>query len=181
MGGGVFWKIGDYGFCRNLLPFIFKMKLIIRVEKQSKFIDEVFEQAKGQGMFSKAQLKVFKVVYKSRVSGLFRMIRSRVSSYITEESDSHFIAEEKGNFEYIRHQKEKFEMFIFGDEKLLNQDKEYKEFKYDRVVNKVLRYIKRGVSYPKDFAIKKALGEGRIFDFFLRSGISITWKIEKNK
>ena len=45
-------------------------KLIIRVEKQNKLIEEVFSDMEFEGKLGKGKARVFKIIYKSKLNGL---------------------------------------------------------------------------------------------------------------
>ena len=66
------------------------MKLIIKVSRNDAMIDEVFNELETEGVFGKMQLRVFKMVYKSKVKGMYRMIKIRLSSYKSKEGDDWF-------------------------------------------------------------------------------------------
>lgn len=155
-------------------------KLVIECKKQNKLIEEAFEEMAKVSRWKAMQVKFYTAMYKSKLNSLFFMLRNRVKSWVVEESKEHFKAVEEGDLEYIRLQKKKFENFMFGTEKKLKKDKDYQAFKNDRLVKQVIRKMKRGIIRSKDWAIEKALGEGRVLDFFLRSGISVVWRIEEN-
>jgi hypothetical protein len=140
-------------------------KLRIRVEKLNKQIDEVFADIEGQGKITRFQNRVFKAVYKSRLNGLYFMIRRTIGRYIEKEGNDFFEAVDTENIEL---QKVKLEKFLYGSENELKKEAEYNKFKNDRVIIKVLNYMK-----------KKAIGEFRVVDFFSHVGISITLKVEQ--
>ena len=148
-------------------------KLVVRVEKQIKLIDEMFDDLERSGEFKKMQIKVFKAIYKSRINGLFYLMKKRIGRYIDREGNDFFVAIEKGDDEYVRAEKKRFERFMFGDEKTLNKEKEYQKFNNERTIIRVMGYFKKGIN-----PIKKALGEGQVLDFFNRCGISVVWKID---
>ncbi len=152
-------------------------KLIIRVEKQNKFIEEIFNDIEFDGKLGKTKTKVFKMIYKSKLNGLYSMMRKRVKKWIVNEEDNYFEAIESGDKEHILEEQYKFQKFILGTEKQLKEEKEYKRFKNDRAILQILRYFKVKGSAAKDKLIGKALGEMNVLNFFNRFGISITWRI----
>lgn len=153
------------------------MKFIIRVEKKEKLIDEAFEEMGKQGLLRRMQISVYSAIYKSKLRGLFKLLRSRLKEYIATETEDSFEAIEEGDYNYVKEQRRRFEVFMFGTEKQLNNNKEYESFKNDRSVNKIIRLLKRGTLKTKSWAINTALGEGNVISFFIRSGIQITWRI----
>lgn len=153
-------------------------KFVIRVEKNTDFIDDAFKDMGQVSKLTKIQLKVFLAVYKSKLNGLYLMLRNRVKQYIVKETKKCFTASDTGNLEYVKRAKKNFELFMYGDEKILKSDKKYQEYKNDRIVDKVVKNIKRGAVGSKDKAISAALAGGRVFDFLLRSGLIITWRLE---
>ena len=152
-------------------------KLIIRVEKQTKLIEETFNDIESSGNFRKIQVKVFKIIYKSKLNGLYNMMKRRVKDWIVNDFDNFFEAIEEGQIEYLMERRNAFEKFMLGTEKQLNEEKEYQKFKNDRVMLKVLRYFKVKGKGMKDGAIGKALGDMNVLNFFNRFGISVTWRI----
>ncbi len=153
-------------------------KFITRIEKQNKLIDETFNDLDRVGKFKKIQLKIFKAVYKKKMEGLFFIMKRKLLKYRSTEGSDFFEAEEEGDDKFVQQAKKDFEKFIYGDEKLLNTEKEYQKFKNDRIVTKIMRNLKGVVVRSKDKAIEKSLGEGRVLDFFMKCGIMITWKVE---
>ena len=152
-------------------------KLIIRVEKQDKLIEETFNDMEFEGKLGKGKAKVFKIIFKSKLNGLYIMMKRRVRKWIVNDGDNYFEAIEDGDMEHILAEKYKFEKFMLGTEKQLKEEKEYQKFKNDRVILKVLRYFKAKGTMAKDKAIGKALGEMSVLNFFNRFCISITWRI----
>ena len=67
-------------------------KLIIRVEKQDKLIEDTFKEMEFNGKFSKMQLKVFKVVYKSKLDGLYLIMKRKLKEWILNEGKDYFDA-----------------------------------------------------------------------------------------
>lgn len=152
-------------------------KLVIRVEKQDKLIEDTFNDMEFNGKFGKMQLKVFKAIYKSKLNGLYGMMKRRVKKWIVNEGKDYFEAIEDGEIEHILSERYKFNKFMLGTEKQLKEEKEYQKFKSDRVVLKVLRYFKAKGGVAKDKAISSALGEMSVLNFFNRFCISVTWKV----
>ena len=152
-------------------------KFIIRVEKQNKLIDEVFESMELRG-FEKARAKVFKAIFKSRINGLFILAKRSVSQYIVDSGDSFFEACIDNTDEIVMAERLKFEKFIYGDENTIKKEAEYVKFNSDRVIHKVMLYVKSRAMVAKDSAIHTALNGGSVLDFFNRCFISITWKVE---
>jgi len=153
-------------------------KLVITVTRQVDTINQMFDELIKESKLGTMFLKTARAVYLSKLKSLFYMMRKRLSGYITKENKNEFECVEEGDQEYIKQQLKKFEDFMFGDEKTLNEDKEYQMFKNDRFIDKVIKTFKRSKSAPKSFLIKKALRGGKVFDFFTRSGISIVWKVK---
>lgn len=141
-------------------------KLIIRVEKQDKLIEETFNNMEFEGKLGKGKLKVFKLIFKSKLNGLYNMMKRRIKKWIVNEESNYFEAIEDGDIEHIMEEKYKFEKFMLGTEEQLREEKEYQKFKNDRVILKVLRYFK-----------DKGLGKTNVLNFFNRFCISITWRI----
>ena len=129
------------------------------------------------GKMSKAKVRVFKFIFKSKLNGLYAMMKRRVKKWIVNEEGNYFEAIEDGDIEHILEEKYKFEKFMLGTEEQLRTEKEYQKFKNDRVILKVLRYFKTKGVTAKDKAIKGALGEMSVLNFFNRFCISITWKV----
>ena len=152
-------------------------KLIIRVEKQDKLIEETFNDMEFEGKLGKTRTKVFKVIFKSKLNGLYNMMKIKVRRWIVNEDDNYFEAIEEGNKEHILEEQRKFEKFMLGTEEQLKEEKEYQKFRNDRVILKVLRYFKTRGAATRDKAVGKALGGGSVLNFFNRFCISITWKI----
>ncbi len=152
-------------------------KLIIRVEKQTELIEETFNDMEFNGKLGKTKVKVFKVIFKSKLNGLYIMMKRRVRKWIVNGDDNYFEAIEDGDMEHILGEKYKFEKFMLGTEKQLKEEKEYQKFKNDRAILQVLRYFKAKGTAAKDKAIGKALGEMSVLNFFNRFCISITWRI----
>ena len=150
---------------------------MIKVEKQTKYVEELFNDLEFKGVFGKAQLAVFKVVYKSKLNGLYNLIRRKVSKWICNETENYFDTSESGSLEYLTVQREEFSKFMLGTEEQLKNEKEYGKFKNDRIVLKVMRYFSGKASSGKDKFIKGALGDGTVMQFFNMCGISITWRI----
>ncbi len=146
-------------------------RLIIRVKKETDLIDKAFEGSAMGGMSG----KVCKAVYKSKMHGLFLLLRKGVARYITNEGKNFFEAVDTGEAEYILAQEAKFEKFMFGNEKTLKSKPEYIDFKKNRMVRQVLKRVRQGFSGSKEWAIKKAMGNMRVIDFFTRCGITVTW------
>ncbi len=140
-------------------------KLIIRVEKQLELIEETFNDMEFNGKFGKMQLKVFKAIYKSKLNGLYNIMKRKLKSWILNEGSYYFEAIEDGVIEYLTERRLAFEKFMFGTEKELIKEKEYWKFKNDNVVLKVIPYFK---------AKEKELS---VFNFFNRFGIGVTWRI----
>ncbi len=140
------------------------MKLIITVKRKENVVDEAIEEMKKE--VGTVKLKVFAAVYKSKMRGLYYMIRNGVSRFITEEGSDWFTAIEEGDEGYIKQRYKTFEDFMYGEEDVLKQNKEYHNFKSDRIVKKMTKYIGR------------ALGGGKVIDFFNRVGIEVNYKIE---
>jgi len=152
-------------------------KLIIRVEKQLELIEETFNDMEFNGKFGKMQLKVFKAIYKSKLNGLYNIMKKKLKSWIMNDSDNHFEAIEDGSIEYLTERRLAFEKFMFGTEKELSNENEYGKFKNDRVILKVLLYFKAKGATTQDRAIGKALSGLSVLNFFNRFGISVTWRI----
>ncbi len=152
-------------------------KLVIRVEKQDKLIEETFNSMEFDGKLGKAKAKVFKVIFKSKLNGLYNIMKRRLKAWILNEGSDYFEAIEDGSTEYLTERKLTFDKFMFGGEQELSKEKEYQKFKNDRVILKVLRYFKTKGATAKDKAIGKALGEMSVLNFFNRFCISITWKV----
>ena len=140
-------------------------KLIIRVEKLNKQIDEVFADIEGTGRITRIQNRVFKTIYKAKLNSLYFMIRRMIGGYVETEGENFFEAVDTEN---IEKQKERLEKFLYDDEERIKKEPEYEKFKNDRVIIKVFNYMK-----------KKAIGEFRVIDFFLHIGISVTWRVEQ--
>ena len=153
-------------------------KLLIRVERQDKLIDEAFEEMERESNLRKIQVKVFKAIYKSKVKGLFNIMRNRLKKFIVLEGSNWFECVEKGDTEHIKLQRDGFEKFIYGNEKDLNSEKQYQQFKNDRTITKVIRNLKGRISKSKSWAIKTALGGGQVIDFFNKNGIVISWSVD---
>lgn len=152
-------------------------KLIIRVEKQDKLIEDTFKEMEFNGKFSKMQLKVFKVVYKSKLDGLYLIMKRKLKEWILNEGKDYFEAIEEGEMEYLIERRLAFEKFMFGTDKEINKEREYVKFKNDRVILKVLHYFKAKVPVTKDKAIGRALSGLSVLNFFNRFGIGVTWRI----
>lgn len=152
-------------------------KLIIRVEKQTKLIEDTFNDMEFDGKLGKTKAKVFKVIFKSKLNGLYNIMKRRLKGWILNEGDNYFEAIEDGTIEYLTERKLAFDKFMFGGEKELSKEKEYQKFKNDRVILRVLRYFKVKGTAAKDKAIGQALGEMSVLNFFNRFCISITWRI----
>lgn len=156
-------------------------KFVVTVNRETKLIEDAFKDVGRTARLQKAQYKVFLAIYKSRVNGLFNLLRTQMRLFYDDVKDitqDSFEATDEGDNQYIKKQKEAFEKFMFGSEKTLNKGREYKEFKNDRIIKKITSHLRRGIIVRKEWAIKKTLGEGRVFDFFLRSGINIIWRVE---
>ncbi len=152
-------------------------KLIIKVEKQTQLIEDTFNDMEFNGRFGKMQLKVFKAIYKSKLNGLYNIMKRRLKDWILNEGSDYFMAVEDGQIEYLTERRNAFEKFMFGTDKELNKEKEYSKFKNDRVVLKVLHYFKAKGTATKDNAIGKALSGMSVLNFFNRFGIGVTWRI----
>ena len=109
---------------------------------------------------------------------MFAITKRRLRSWIVEEKEGYIKTLEEGDDEYIQERKNSFEKFMHGDEKELKKEKEYQRFKNDRTMMKILRNLKRGITYSRDAAIKSGLRGGRVLDFLNRHGITVTWKVE---
>jgi len=153
-------------------------RLVIEVKKQHKLMEQAFEEMGKQNRWKAMQVKIYMAMYKSKLNGLFALAHSRVKPWIVEETKDYFKAIEEGEPEYIQSQTHKFEKFMLGSEKELKDDIDYQKFKNDKTVNMVLRKMKTGMIGAKDWAMSKALGGGRVIDFFLRVGITVVWKVE---
>jgi hypothetical protein len=150
------------------------MKLKIEVSRNTSLIDQVL----GESGLNKVEQKFYGAIYKSKQVALFNLIKRRLKSYCLEEEKERILTTEEGEEDYINKEKEKFENFVFGDESELNKSPDYAQFKNDRFINKVMRSIKRGAYKSKNYAITKALGKGKVMDFFMRFGIHIKWWVE---
>ena len=153
-------------------------RLIIRVEKQTSLINEAFNSLEAKGIFRKTQMAVFKSVYKAKLNGLYALIKRQLRKWIVSEGENFFETQEEGDHQTILAEKNKFENFMEGGEKQLNKDKEYTRFKSDRIIIKIMKHLRITGEKVKDKAIKFALGEGSVVDFFNRCGISVTWNIQ---
>ena len=140
------------------------MKLIITVKRKENVVDEAVEEMKKE--VGTVKLKVFAAVYKTKMKGLYYMIRKGVSRFITEEGSDWFIAIEEGDKEYIKQRYKIFDDLMYGEEDILKKNKEYHNFKSDRIVKKMTKYIGR------------VLGGGKVIDFFNRVGIDVSYKVE---
>ena len=129
------------------------------------------------GKLGRVKLKVFKAIYKSKLNGLYTIMKRKLKSWILNEGDDYFEAIEDGQIEYLTERKLAFEKFMFGTEKELNQEKEYGKFKNDRVILKILHYFKTKGTSTKDKAIGRALSGVSVLNFFNRFGIGVTWEI----
>ena len=152
-------------------------KLIIRVEKQIELIEETFNDMEFGGKLGKMQIKVFKAIYKSKLNGLYTIMKRKLKDWILNEGANYFEAVEEGQIEYLTERRLAFEKFMFGTEKELSKEKEYGKFKNDRVILKVLRYFKTKGATTKDKAIGRALSGVSVLNFFNRFGIGVTWRI----
>ncbi len=152
-------------------------KLIIRVEKQTKLIEETFNDMEFEGKIKKMQLKVFKAIYKSKLNGLYNIMKRRLKGWIMNQGSDYFEAIEDGSIEYLTERKLAFEKFMFGTDKELSKEKEYNKFKNDRVILKILHYFKAKGTATRDNAIGKALSGVSVLNFFNRFGIGVTWRI----
>ena len=152
-------------------------KLVIRVEKKVSLIDEAFDDMECEGLFSRMQLKVFKAVYKTKVNGIYTLLRNGLRGYITTPGKDFFIAEEEGSYEEMIEKKVRFKRFLYGDENELKGNEEYKKFKSDRIVIKVMRNLKRGIIRTKDKAVDAALNGDQVIDFLMRIGITVSWEV----
>ncbi len=152
-------------------------KLIIRVEKQLELIEETFNDMEFNGKFGKMQLKVFKTIYKSKLNGLYNIMKKKLKSWILNEGGDYFEAVEEGEIEYLTERRLAFEKFMFGTENELNKEKEYGRFKNDRVILKILHYFKAKGTSTRDKAIGRALSGVSVLNFFNRFGIGVTWRI----
>ena len=94
------------------------------------------------------------------------------------ETKHYFIASEQGTLDHMKKKKKTFELFMYGNEKQLKSNPEYNQYKRNEIVKKVIQMMKRGAVGSKDKAISAALAGGRVFDFLLRSGLIITWRLE---
>lgn len=148
-------------------------KLVIKVKKELGLIDSAFDKSSLKGMSE----KVFKAVYKAKLNGLYLLVRKAVARYITNEGKDFFEAVDEGAAYYILGQHAMFENFMLGDEKTLNSKPEYIEFKRNKMVRQVLKKIRHGFVGSKEWAIKKAMGNMRVIDFFTVCGITITWNM----
>ena len=157
------------------------MKLTIRVQKNTKMIDELSAELLKEGKAKMMQTKVWKAVMKSKSRGLYFLLRRKIGKYIEDEGDDWFIAYDTGTEEYINNEKKRLEKFIYGSENQLKNEKEYKEFKSDRVLQRMFGFFKKRMVQSKEAAVKKLLGEGRVLDFFTRCGITISWRIADEK
>jgi len=152
-------------------------KFVIHVRKKTELFDEVFNKMEVSG-FKRIQVKIFKAVYMKKLHGLFFLLRNRMSKWIIQEGKDYFISQEEGDLEYVVLQKLKFEKFMISEERNLKENPAYNSFTNDRIIIKVLRFMKRGLANKAD-AIKTALGYGRVLDFFNSCGLEVTWKIEE--
>ena len=155
------------------------MRLIIRVERNDSMIDEVFNDMEREGKFRSMQLKVFKAVYKSKLKGLYHLIRKRVASYIRLEGNNFFEAVDEGDSFYINERKKAFEKFMYGGEEELRTEKEYQKFSNDRIIIKVMRYFGKKKTGITSRFFKMALGKGQVISFFNRYGITVSWKVRE--
>ncbi len=153
-------------------------QFVVRVEKMVDYINDVMNSMESEGVYKRMQMKVFSRVYKSKMNSLFVLIRRKLFSYIKDEGDAYFVAIEKGTKEHCLAQKRAFENFILADERELSSEKEYAKFMNDRIVMKIIRTLKRGITKTKSSAIKSALGGGDVLSFFNMIGISVSWKVE---
>lgn len=153
-------------------------KFVVRAETQHKLIDDAFAEMEKQGLMKKMQSLVSKAIYKSKLNGLFFFIRKGMSSYIFEEGKDYFVAIETGDAEYIENEKKKWEKFVFGDYESMKKEDIVNKFRNDRMIIQILNKFNHAARKSKEWALGKALGGGKVIDFFNRLGISIIWRVE---
>ena len=148
--------------------------LKINVKIDVMFLEELFNDyiSDTKGL-KKFQAKTFKIIYMKRVKSLYNILKVRLKKYIVDDGENHFIAEDKGTKKYITAQKEKINTFLYSDEKELNTSQQYIDFKRDKMIKRVYRYTKNKFIRSKEWAIKSALGEGKVVSFFNNLGIII--------
>ena len=151
-------------------------KMIVNIRKIN--LDELFAEIEEKGILKKLQAKVFKKVYSSRLNAIIKLIRSKIKEFIVIDTEELINSEEIGEDTYIAAEANKLDVFFNGKEDTLKENKEYQQFKSDRIVHKVLSAMRQRMSKAKDTAISLALGSSTVMEFFNKAGIIIEVKVE---
>ena len=151
-------------------------KLIIEIRKVN--LEELFNEMEEKGMLRKIQAKVFKRIYRGRLNGLLKIVKRNIKDWIVIDTEDLISSEEEGEDSYILAEEGKLNAFFNGKEDLLKNNKEYHQFKNDRIVHKVLSAMRQRLSKAKDTAISLALGSSTVMEFFNKAGINVVVRVE---
>ena len=119
-------------------------------------------------------------VYSNRLKSLLKIFERRLREYKIDSDDKKekiFIQE--GDEEYIMNEKKKLEKFLFSDSSELNESREVKDFKSNRLLLQITKKLRGAKDWMKTKAIQGALRSDTVMDFFMKIGISIKWEIVK--
>jgi len=155
------------------------MKFQITVERNMDTIDELFDNIQGKGIIGGMQKKVFKSVYLNKSYALFKMVKGLKfkSSDVVKDKKNLLVVEEKGTESFCKQEKKDLLEFLDGDYEQIKDLKEVKDWKTDRMINKILSKLKRAGKWIKDKSLKKALKDRSVRSFFLSAGITFEHKI----
>jgi len=126
--------------------------------------------------------KIYFSVYKAKVKSLMKIMTTRLKKYETDESSKNKrIFVQEGEDEYIQKEKKKLEEFLFSDSKLLENNEEIQKMKNDRIVMKIVTWMRKANKKIKANAIKASLGKNSVLEFFNSLGITVKWMVEKKQ
>lgn len=153
-------------------------KLYVIVIRNDENIRKVFDMMLDEetGISKRAKIKIFKMVYNSKIKALLNPIKIALKKYIVSQDENSIYCEDEGTEEYIEDQKTRIKRFLEADEKELNNNKEYRDFKNDRNLKSLYRLYRSKLEGKLGTITKKALRGSTIKDFYSNLGIEITLK-----
>ena len=121
---------------------------------------------------------LYYMFYKSRIKSLLKIIESRLKDYKSEDSTkTKRIFIEEGDEEYIAQRKKELEEFLFSSANKLEDNDDIKKMKNDRMIQQIARRFRKGSKKIRDKAMKMALREDCVLNFFTNIGISVVWEV----